>query len=132
MIPKRIVRQRIKGWKKPTNTIYVGRGTKYGNPFKLIGDIIYVDAGHRRRLLDKWVFLCNGNIDGVIQLYESLFINVPEILESPVSDEYDYAYWKVQFNALNLDKIKGKNLMCFCKEGQKCHADILLKLANDK
>lgn len=37
MKPKRIQRKRTKGWKNPPNTIYVGRPTKYGNPFK-VGD----------------------------------------------------------------------------------------------
>lgn len=37
MMPKRIQRKRTKGWKMPPNTIYVGRPTKYGNPFR-IGD----------------------------------------------------------------------------------------------
>ena len=33
--PKRIQRQRVKGWRMPENTVYVGRGTKWGNPFKV-------------------------------------------------------------------------------------------------
>lgn len=27
-------------------------------------------------------------------------------------------------------ELRGKDLACFCKEGNPCHADILLKLAN--
>jgi hypothetical protein len=34
--PKRIQRKRMKGWKMPPNTVYVGRPTKFGNPF-LVG-----------------------------------------------------------------------------------------------
>lgn len=30
----RIQRSRAKGWKKPENTVYVGRGSDWGNPFK--------------------------------------------------------------------------------------------------
>lgn len=33
-MPERIQRSRAKGWKKPENTIYVGRGSDWGNPFK--------------------------------------------------------------------------------------------------
>ena len=33
MKPKRIQRKRTKGWRMPENTIYVGRPTKFGNPF---------------------------------------------------------------------------------------------------
>jgi len=34
--PQRIQRKRTKGWKMPPNTVYVGRPTKFGNPF-LVG-----------------------------------------------------------------------------------------------
>lgn len=34
MIPKRIQRKRARGWKMPPNTVYVGRPSKWGNPFK--------------------------------------------------------------------------------------------------
>ena len=30
----------------------------------------------------------------------------------------------------NLPKLRGKNLACFCKAGEPCHADILLAMAN--
>jgi len=33
--PKRIQRKRTKGWRMPENTVYVGRGSKWGNPFPL-------------------------------------------------------------------------------------------------
>lgn len=33
-MPERIQRKRSKGWKMPPNTVYVGRPTKYGNPFR--------------------------------------------------------------------------------------------------
>ena len=33
--PKRIQRRRTKGWRMPPNTVYVGRPSKWGNPFKV-------------------------------------------------------------------------------------------------
>jgi len=32
---KRIQRKRSKGWRMPPNTVYVGRPTRWGNPFKV-------------------------------------------------------------------------------------------------
>ena len=32
--PRRIQRKREKGWRMPANTVYVGRPTKWGNPFE--------------------------------------------------------------------------------------------------
>ncbi|MBK7274882.1 MAG: DUF4326 domain-containing protein [Actinomycetales bacterium] len=33
MSPQRIQRQRTKGWRMPEGAVYVGRPTKWGNPF---------------------------------------------------------------------------------------------------
>jgi len=33
-MPKRIQRRRKKGWRMPENAIYVGRPTKWGNPYR--------------------------------------------------------------------------------------------------
>ncbi len=32
----------------------------------------------------------------------------------------------------DFSELKGKNLACFCREGELCHADVLLELAKDK
>lgn len=34
-MPERVQRKRTKGWKMPPDTVYVGRPTKWGNPFVL-------------------------------------------------------------------------------------------------
>lgn len=34
-MPKRIQRKRTKGWRMPEGAVYVGRPTKFGNPFRL-------------------------------------------------------------------------------------------------
>lgn len=44
--PKRIQRQRTKGWRMPEGAVYVGRGSKWGNPFRL-NDIMPTDDGVR-------------------------------------------------------------------------------------
>lgn len=33
--PKRIQRKRVKGWRMPTGAVYVGRPTKWGNPYSV-------------------------------------------------------------------------------------------------
>lgn len=33
--PQRIQRRRTPGWTAPANTIYVGRGTRWGNPWRV-------------------------------------------------------------------------------------------------
>jgi hypothetical protein len=95
MTPKRIQRRRTKGWKMPPGTVYVGRPTKYGNPFK-IGD-------------PHPVFSVPMDAEDVCKMYEWGMVNVKP----------------------DLSELRGKNLACWCKEGDPCHADVLLRLANE-
>ena len=34
-MPMRLQRQRTKGWRKPDGVVHVGRGTRWGNPFRV-------------------------------------------------------------------------------------------------
>lgn len=111
--------------------IYVGRPTVWGNPFKLVGDIIYVDAGHRRKILDKdkWVYLCQGDIEKVLRLYKTVVSG--QVGEYGIEDNFhDISHWVKHFKTLHLPDLKGKNLSCWCSLSCQCHADILLELAN--
>jgi hypothetical protein len=45
---KRIQRKRMRGWKMPENTVYVGRPSKWGNLFRLGVD------GNREECVDKY------------------------------------------------------------------------------
>lgn len=71
----------------PKNAIYVGRPSKWGNPYKIGID---------------------GTREEVIELYKK---------------------WLSNQRYLNLEELKGKDLVCWCKP-LPCHADILLELAN--
>lgn len=37
-----------------------------------------------------------------------------------------------QLSANHFDVMRGKNLACWCKLNERCHADVLLRLANAK
>lgn len=39
---------------------------------------------------------------------------------------------KVELGQLDLEELRGKDLMCWCKPGAPCHGDILLDLANKR
>ena len=119
---KRIQRKRTKGWKMPDNTFYVGRPTKWGNPFKLVGDIIYIDAGYRRKTLDRWVFFETGNIHRIIHLYWSM------VTKRNIKGDSDIIHWKDRFKELDLSELQGKDLACFCPLDKPCHADVLIEL----
>ena len=93
MTPVRIQRKRTKGWTMPENTVYVGRPTKWGNPY-------------------NWQEYPSGG--WAAKLY------VTELFRQYAT------FW----NKESLNKLRGKNLACWCRLDQPCHADILLEIAN--
>lgn len=133
MTPIRIQRKRTKDWRMPENTVYVGRPTKWGNPFTLDGDMIFCDASHRRTILSPWVIFeeklydKEDGLKQIVKFYEQ-WINV--ILPS-----WNYVNHHVVkyclFNSRIIEiALIGKNLACWCPLDQPCHVDVLLKLAN--
>jgi hypothetical protein len=114
LAPVRFQRSRAKGFKMPENTIYVGRGTRYGNPFKLTPDgwILCIVGS-------KWVYWSmNGGfvVDDIIELYERWI----------TKDLCGYGLPCVP----EINELKGKNLACWCSLKNPCHADVLLRLSN--
>jgi hypothetical protein len=103
-MPKRIQRKRVKGWRLPENAMSVTRPGRYGNPFK-IGERVEDDAVPS----GYWL------IDAAhcLELFEN-HVNA-ELIDDP--------HW--------LEPLRGKDLACFCKLDAPCHADILLRLANE-
>ncbi len=103
--PVRIQRKRTKGWKTPENTVYVGRPTQWGNPFKVNNAM--TGRLSRQQAVDEYQRLIVVNGDGLI-------------------------HWnRVRFNRHDVEKhLRGKNLSCWCPLDQPCHADVLLEIAN--
>ena len=120
---KRVQRKRTKGYRLPENTKCVNRGTKWGNPIKLMAGIIYIDVSYRRNILSNWVYYNVGDIKDVIYLYRKLWDGTR--FQNP-----DLQYWSDRFKKLDLNELKGKNLACFCALNNPCHADVLLEKAN--
>ena len=127
MNPIRIQRKRTKGWRMPPNTIYVGRPSKWGNPFK-VGELYKNTAGwvglfgilpakELYKIQDSGVLITR-------ELSIDMYTRLMGLRINPDSTERDY--W-----IKNLKLLKDKTLCCWCKENEPCHADILLKLAND-
>jgi Domain of unknown function (DUF4326) len=101
MKPYRIQLKRTKGWRMPPNTLKVDRSTKWGNPFKV-------------------------DYKGMTpELAVQSFKNVlDEFGEYQVSSRV-----KVTIDDIKRE-LRGKNLACWCKLSEVCHADMLLEIAN--
>ena len=93
----------------PPNTVYVGRKTRWVNPFEVCEDVTPKEAVQRYalHLKDYWGW---------------------------VERETKKAFypWPVKSKEFEdwIKPLRGKNLACWCPLNQPCHADILLEIAN--
>lgn len=97
---RRIQLQRTKGWRMPSNTVKVTRPGRWGNPFR-IGEV------DRRT---------GGTMDAATAVERFTEALVHGRLRSSEADARQI--------------LRGKNLACWCRPGDPCHADILLDIAN--
>lgn len=115
-LPQRIQRKRSKGWTMPPNTVYVGRPTQWGNPFKV---------GGYYRLGKGWTW-CQSHVEGGgfgFTLMESVE-QCAEWYRQMTENHTPQFVQRLQ------NELRGKDLCCWCKVGDPCHADILLEIAN--
>lgn len=113
MKPERIQLSRRKGWRMPPNTVKVDRSTKWGNPFVRHSDGIAMSKAQavysfRRFLADEGCWWSTP-----------LPWPAGKIPAEPPTTIDDVRA-----------ELRGKNLACWCKPGEPCHADVLLEIAN--
>lgn len=107
-LPIRIQRRRTSGWRMPAHTKYVGRGSLYGNPFRVAKSLFELKYG------------------GAF------------IVESPEEAVEKFCEWirhtpEGRFVASSAaGNLWGKDLACWCPTDQPCHADVLLEIANPR
>ena len=115
MIPKRIQRKREKGWKMPEGAIYVGRPTKWGNPFTGRDAVErYRRAIMNTRLFPGWKWGDDAMREWTGAGGDWL------VLVGLASGSWG-----------ELEELRGHDLACWCPLDKPCHADVLLIIAND-
>jgi hypothetical protein len=118
--PQRIQRKRTKGYKTPPGTVYVGRPSRFGNPFRVgVWGTAQECVDAYRRWMDPHP--TPENTTWRNSLYDD-----------PRFDHHYKPYWGFLLMAAHVitNHLRGKNLSCWCKIGEPCHADILLEIAN--
>lgn len=117
-MPKRIQRKRTKGWKMPADAVYVGRPTIFGNPV-VVND----------RCTAKEAAATYGRMLRVSQT-KLASMAVYENGDRAVMAGLGMIMWREKVKS-RLPELRGKDLACFCPLDQPCHADVLLRLANN-
>lgn len=103
MTPQRVQRKRTKGWRMPEGTVYVGRGSTWGNPW-VVGKAIILTGNRSGEKIDA---------EDAVRLFRSTLGR------------------RLETHPDSLEPLRGKDLACWCPLDQPCHADVLLeRLAN--
>jgi hypothetical protein len=131
--PARVQRQRTAGWKKPDGAVYVGRGSKWGNPYRLgttqvrtpaLDGSIWEQEGRLGKTSGQWHGFVHpdGTVtshlvqdaapEQVVELYRRWMAGRPGLVDAA------------------REQLAGRDLMCWCPLEQPCHADWLLDVAN--
>lgn len=100
--PTRIQLSRKKGWRLPPNTVVVSRPSRWGNPYKVGDEYNQIGAAFMFHVL-----MC-GHFDEESEDHRNQQAVRAEIRK----------------------QLAGKNLACWCKLSEPCHADTLLMIAN--
>ena len=123
MSNQRVQRMRTRGWRMPANTVYVGRPSKWGNPFR-VGEILYP----------------NGDGSAIAYAQDRGWSN-QVITPAMALDLYrwwldDCLWYRLDeplplgsgLRHLDLSELAGKDLACWCRLDAPCHADVLLQI----
>lgn len=135
-MPERIQRRRVKGFVMPAEAIYVGRPTKWGNPWRVVG------AGTEPGLFGgrERVFTVDGPgnfFRGTYAREEASRLAVSLFREWVNHWPAKYRGWPDPLDVnCGLRELRGHDLACWCpltdQHGNRfpCHADVLLQIAN--
>ena len=99
--PIRIQRKLIKGWRMPPNTVYVGRPSGWGNPYRV-----------------SWYQSRPAGLSSTLTQARQACVELFE--------DWMPCYYLERVKV----HLAGKNLACWCPLDQPCHADVLLAIAN--
>lgn len=155
MTPQRIQRQRAKGWRMPDGAVYVGRPTRWGNPFVYRDQsrgLVRYGPKHLERFGREWDYEGRISAPGtshhmwltdkdVVETYVRWATReeVVELYRLTLTEPTQGMLWaypsrKGHFAKVTVDDIRrelaGRDLVCWCDLFDPCHADWLIKVAN--
>jgi len=135
MMPDRIQRRRVKGWRKPEGAVIVDRTTIFGNPW-VVGapggfwlptyNVSGSKVGHLLTNADA-VHLFRRGMEGRDFLRWMLPDTLNALGRADVRKLLRAHFARIH---ANLPALRGHDLCCWCGLGEDCHADHLMEIAN--
>ena len=113
--PIRIQRRRAKGWRMPEGAVYVGRGSRWGNPYRV-----------KLSIYGRWLVVAPV-VEGSVVIDRFGDHNDAASL---ALDLFRERANRGGFAEKAKTQLRGRDLACWCSPGAPCHADVLLDLAN--
>ena len=153
-MPARIQRSRKKGWRMPEGAVYVGRPTRWGNPFPVGGAFIMwatvargrINSAESRRLTAVELFrawltkqappaAAIADTGDLIEYESGIAMSTGEAAQGIAAQMAWISREEIKIApppaiADLAAVLKGSDLVCWCPLDQPCHADVLLELAN--
>ena len=128
-MPIRIQRRHIKGWRAPEGAVYVGRGTKWGNPCTQVRyPALDGSEWEREGRLGK----TSGQHHGFVHPDKTVTSHLVKdaTREQAVAMFRDWLDQCPSLADAVRTQLAGRDLLCWCPLDEPCHADVLLALAN--
>jgi hypothetical protein len=107
-LPRRIQRSRERGWRMPPGAVYVGRPSRWGNPYRV---------AQRPPL---WPAERLWGAAEAVECYELMLASGWRLRRWPGFHLVEAA----------MRELEGRDLCCWCPPGDPCHGDVLLRYAN--
>ena len=127
--PQRIQRKRTKGWRMPEGARYVGRPSRWGNPFLVCRVDCSTGLGMCWAIYAKgWG--SNGLVVEHIDRPDEAHRQAVELFELHIGPMGSFEYSDEKLAAV-VTELGGRDLACWCPPAYACHADVLLRLANE-
>lgn len=140
--PVRIQRRRTAGWRMPESAVYVGRPSRWGNPFTVVPEANHPRWAGPRRFLVKDA---DGNLwtppdDGAPVMGRAAAETANRARAATFAVDLFRMFTDPAASARSLPSypliadierdLRGRDLACWCSLDQPCHADVLLEYAN--
>lgn len=111
----------------PENTVYVGRGSAWGNPFRVGQTHMPAVLLHEVTAVRRGCFI-EFSVAGRPGIPLVSF-GEPLSLRRVISLYRGHCIEQIGPARIR-DELRGKDLACWCRLDEPCHADVLLDLAN--